>query len=293
MSPSFVSTLSLLLSAAGAATAAKQCPIQFGGRVPTNFTPTDFDTSASPFNNGFVFGKGLKASDVVTIPTGLNSLFDANFSKPIEVNIDDRSIFAPTETNVQTGFRRAEMLPMSNNGTDPSTAGIKTVHWSMMKDPKKPLNLTHEYQMVFLESSIFSSNQYALKYGDLIGIHPADPDVLVLFGNSNTKPFQPELFRTKFTDGVFHNFALTLDFTKNMTQIYYSQGSAPLVAQGKPVENDISGQGQFHFGVLKKSINGTGDTTKTGFHESGINEGIIFGGIFEEDSADGCVSLSP
>lgn len=84
MSPSFVSTLSLLLSAAGAANAAKQCPIQFEGRVPTNFTPTDFDTSASPFNNGFVFGKGLKASDVVTIPTGLNSLVGRCLSLTID-----------------------------------------------------------------------------------------------------------------------------------------------------------------------------------------------------------------
>lgn len=74
--------------------------------------------------------------------------------------------------------------------------------------------------------------------------------------------------------------------------MYYSQGNAPLVAQGQPIENDISGQGQFHFGVLKKSINGTGDLTKSGFHESGINEGIIFGSIFEEDSIDGCVTLS-
>ncbi|KXH32399.1 hypothetical protein CSAL01_09441 [Colletotrichum salicis] len=210
----------LLLVAAGAADAAK-CPIH-------------------PFNNGFVFGKGLKASDVVTIPTGLSSLLDGPANKPFQVNIDDRSIFAPTETNVQTGFRRAEMLPMSNNGTDPSTSGIKTVHWSMMKDPKKPLNLTHEYQMVFLESSIFSSNQFAL----------------------------------------------------NLTQVYYSQGNAPLVAQGQPIENDIPGQGQFHFGVLKKSINGTRDLTKSGFHESGINEGIIFGSIFEEDSVDGYVTLS-
>ncbi|KAI3551360.1 hypothetical protein CSPX01_01277, partial [Colletotrichum filicis] len=112
-----------------------------------------------------------------------------------------------------------------------------------------------------------------------------------LFGNSNTNP-SPELFKTKFTEGVFHNFALTLDFGKNLTQVYYSQGNAPLVAQGQPIENDISGQGQFHFGVLKKSINGTGDLTKSGFHESGINEGIIFGSIFEEDSIDGCVTLS-
>lgn len=84
MSPSFVSTLSLL-SAADAANAAKQCPIQFEGRVPTNFTPIDFDTSASPFNNGFVFGKGLKASDVVTIPTGLNSLV----GRCLNLTIDD------------------------------------------------------------------------------------------------------------------------------------------------------------------------------------------------------------
>ncbi|OLN86586.1 hypothetical protein CCHL11_10342 [Colletotrichum chlorophyti] len=291
---SFASTLSLVIAAAVAANAAKQCPIQFDGRIPISFTVADFDTSASPYNTGFVFGKGLKASDVVTIPAGLSSLsqFDGTSSKPFQVNIDDRSIFAPTETNVQTGFRRAEMLPASNDGTDPSTSGIKTVHWSMMKDPQKPLNTTHEYQMVFLESSIFSSNQFALKYGDLIGIHPEDPDVLHLFGNSNTQP-SPELFKTKFTEGVFHNFALTLDFGKNLTQVYYSQGSAPLVAQGPPIENDIQGKGQFHFGVLKKSINGTGDLTKSGFHESGINEGIVFGGIFQEDSMDGCVSLSP
>ncbi|KAL0934554.1 uncharacterized protein CTRU02_211353 [Colletotrichum truncatum] len=285
------STVYLIFAMAGAIDA-KKCNIQFDGRVPTAFTPADFDTSASPFNNGFVFGKGLKASDVVTIPNLPPSLFDGTAGKPFQVNIDDRSIFAPTETNVQTGFRRAEMLPMSNNGTDPSTSGIKTVHWSMMKDPKKPFNLTHEYQMVFLESSIFSSNQFALKYGDLIGIHPKDSDVLHLFGNSNTQP-SPELFTTKFTEGVFHNFALTLDFTKNLTQVYYSQGSDPLVPQGKPQVNDIQGQGQFHFGVLKKSINGTGDLTKSGFHESGINEGLIFGGIFQEDSADGCVTLSP
>ena len=61
----------------------------------------------------------------------------------------------------------------------------------------------------------------------------------------------------------------------------------------QPLKNDVSGQGQFHFGVLKKPVNGGADITKSGFQEAGINEGIIFGGIFEEDSATGCVSLSP
>lgn len=58
------------------------------------------------------------------------------------------------------------------------------------------------------------------------------------------------------------------------------------------VANDVSGQGQFHFGVLKKPTDGAGDITKNGFQEDCIDEGIIFGGIFQEDSATGCVSLS-
>ena len=44
--------------------------------------------------------------------------------------------------------------------------------------------------------------------------------------------------------------------------------------------------------MLKKPTDAAGDITKNGFQEAGIDEGIIFGGIFQEDSADGCVSLS-
>lgn len=81
MPHSFTSTVSLLLTVVGAASAAKQCAIQFDGRIPTSFTPADFDTAASPFNNDFVFGKGLKASDVVTIPTGSPSLVFSALAK--------------------------------------------------------------------------------------------------------------------------------------------------------------------------------------------------------------------
>lgn len=45
--------------------------------------------------------------------------------------------------------------------------------------------------------------------------------------------------------------------------------------------------------MLKKPTgSGLTDITKQGYQESGIHEGIIFGGIFEEDSSAGCVSLS-
>jgi hypothetical protein len=123
----------------------------------------------------------------------------------------DDSIFAPSADNVQTGFRRAELLIASNNGTDASTTGVKTLHFSVMKDTKRPLNLTHEYQLVFLESNDFSTNQFVLKTGTILGTNTVDPDTLQLFGNVNANPVQT-LFSAPFTEGVFHNFAVMLDF---------------------------------------------------------------------------------
>ncbi|KAK0703159.1 hypothetical protein B0T26DRAFT_680890 [Lasiosphaeria miniovina] len=34
----------------------------------------------------------------------------------------------------QFGFRRSELLPASNNGSDPSTQGVEAVHFSVKKD---------------------------------------------------------------------------------------------------------------------------------------------------------------
>ncbi|KAH8166057.1 hypothetical protein CIB48_g2168 [Xylaria polymorpha] len=160
-----------------------------------------------------------------------------------------------------------------------------------MKDANRPLNLTHEYQLVFLESNDFSTNQFVLKTGTILGANTADPDTLQLFGNVNANLVQT-LFSAPFAGDVFHNFAVTLDFDALTTQVFYSQGNDPLIAQTQALANDVSGQGQFHFGVLKKGLNGGDDIVKNGEQERGIDEGIIFGGIFEEDSSAGCISLS-
>ncbi|RWA03468.1 hypothetical protein EKO27_g11636 [Xylaria grammica] len=160
-----------------------------------------------------------------------------------------------------------------------------------MKDAGRPLNLTHEYQLVFLESNDFSTNQFVLKTGTILGADTADPDTLQLFGNVDANPAQT-LFSVPFTEDVFHNFAVTLDFDALTTQVFYSQGTDALVAQTEVLANDVSGQGQFHFGVLKKGLNGGDDIVKNGEQEEDIDEGIIFGGIFEEDSSAGCISLS-
>lgn len=272
----------------GAAQAvAQKCPLQFDGRVPKNFTPAQFDADNALFNSGFVKGKGLKFSEILKL-SDKTTLFDHD-TVPLTLTINDSSIFAPSETNVQTGFRRAELLPASNNGTDASTTGIKTLHFSLAKDPQRPLNLSHEYQLVFLESADFSTNQIVLKTGTILDQATPDPDTLQLFGNLKNTSL---LFSTKFTEGVVHNFALKLDFEALTTQVFYSQDASPLEQVTDAVANDVSGQGQFHFGLLKKPTGSTGDITKEGFQPSGIDEGILLGGIFEEDSTGDCISLT-
>lgn len=82
-----------------------------------------------------------------------------------------------------------------------------------MKDAARPLNSSHEYQLFFLESSDYSTNQVVLKYGTIIGGNPngINPDSLILVGNVNSSPI-PTIYSTRFTAGVWHNFAITLNF---------------------------------------------------------------------------------
>lgn len=42
--------------------------------------------------------------------------------------------------------------------------------------------------------------------------------------------------------------------------------------------------------MLKKPVNGGADITKSGDQPAGINEGLIFAGVFLEDSAGGVVT---
>lgn len=121
------------------------------------------------------------------------------------MTISDSSIF-----NSQTGFRRAELLPVTNSGTDQSTTGIKTLHFSIQKDVTRPLNFSHEYQLVFLETADYSTNQFALKTGAIIGRDSQEAEMLVLQSNVRSPV---DIHTVPFVDGVWHNYALTLDFS--------------------------------------------------------------------------------
>ncbi|KAK1828951.1 hypothetical protein QBC39DRAFT_142292 [Podospora conica] len=283
----FFSRLSWAVSLTASLAVAQECALQFDGRIPNELAAADFDVANDIFNNAFVLGQGLVFSQALRIlPVAAGSLFDIDIeTEPVETLISDDSIF-----NAQVAFRRAELIPTSNDGADASTQGVKTLHFSVLKDGVRPLNLSHEYQLVFLETADFSANQFVLKTGSILGQNTADPDTLQLFGNTNDGQL---IFNTTFQNGVFHNFALQLDFAQNTVQVFFSRANDALQSVVDATANDLGGQGQFHFGLLKKPVNGVGDITVNGDQPAGINEGIIYGGIFQEDSADGCISLSP
>lgn len=62
--------------------------------------------------------------------------------------------------------------------------------------------------------------------------------------------------------------------------------------QTEPLPNDLSGNGAYHFGLNKNPVNPGADSLREGIQEAGILEGVVYGGIFVEDSANGTVTLS-
>jgi hypothetical protein len=118
------------------------CPIVFDGRVPVGTAPTFFDTYATNtiFNPDYVKNLAIKWSEILKFPTTNGSRFDGTKFVPLEVTINDQSIF-----QTQNGFRRAGLQFLKDASDGPGTVGVKTLHWSVKQDPARPLNLTHEY----------------------------------------------------------------------------------------------------------------------------------------------------
>lgn len=93
-----------------------------------------------------------------------------------------------------------------------TTTGIRTLHFSIKPSTARPLNVSHEYLLVFLERGDFAGNQISLKTGTLIGSDGASKNNLVLLGNSRngSKAF----FSTPTNSTTFTNFAVKMDFGK-------------------------------------------------------------------------------
>ena len=193
---------------AAASNATVKCPIIFDGRVPASATPTDFDAASgwNPFNPDYVKGQNTKWSEIVLLPDVGPSRFDAaGDSRALEVTISDKSIF-----QTQRGFRRAglQFLKDSNNGS-PAAKGARTLHWSVMQDSKRKLNLTHEYLMVWHEAADYSSNQFNFEIGTILGQTSLPKNNFKILNRQNK-----QIWSKAMEESGWQNFAITLDFDR-------------------------------------------------------------------------------
>lgn len=74
-------------------------------------------------------------------------------------------------------------------------------------------------------------------------------------------------------------------------RVFYSAGLSPLQPVTEALPNDNTGGGQMQLGMAKKPTE-TKTVVWDGYQEPLLRpEGQTYGGVFVEDSRDGCISL--
>lgn len=196
----------------------------------------------------------------------------------ISVTIDNSSVFVPGggTGEPQYGFRRTELIAQQNNSSSAldefMEVNTTTFHFSISHDDSKPLNYSHEYQIVFIEPGD-GSHVFGVQLGTFSSVSFDTQKSQILLGSPFTNPtgilpveFAHHfkildhdlnvLFKTPFYRSIWHNFAIEVDWTALTLAVYYSQGRNGLKAVTPTTVNaDVAsgptGQGDFHFGVLK------------------------------------------
>jgi hypothetical protein len=80
------------------------------------------------------------------------------------------------------------------------------------------------------------------------------------------------------------------EYVYSTIQVLYSSGDHPLKEVTLPLPNDNSGGGQMQLGMAKKPTE-TETVVFDGYQEPmPRGEGQIYGGVFVENSSEGCVS---
>ncbi|KAF9464199.1 hypothetical protein BDZ94DRAFT_1257246 [Collybia nuda] len=282
--------------------------IIYDGRAPFTLTSAALDASSGPYLTGV---KGDKSASYYStllghslLPTPLwnKKLFPflSTATVPTEqviaVSIDNSSVFAPGGGNHQYGFRRTELIAQKNGSHVALNAemevGVTLFHFSIKLDPHRPLNYKHEYQVVFIEPND-GSHVFGIQLGSPF-TNPTGPlptkdahSFKVLDHSLNI------LFSTIFSPSTWHNFAVQVDWDLRTLQVFYSKNGAPLRSVTNVLPNPTiaagpTGQGDFHFGVLKLPVVNTadspenqGDVVHYGIQE-GTTEGLLYSGVFVE-----------
>lgn len=212
-------------------------------------------------------------------PTPLwNGLFAQE--QAISVTIDNSSVFLPGGSNPQYGFRRTELIAQKNGDhtslVKEMEVGSTAFHFSIMRDERHPLNLKHEYQVVFIEPND-GTHVFGIQLGMVDSQAPTTTTAHLTLRFRSGSPFTNPtghlpaknanafkvldhslnvLFTAPFLPGIWHNFAVQVDWNNLTLAVFYSEGRLPLRQVTKVVANPTapigaSGQGDFHIGVLK------------------------------------------
>lgn len=283
------------------------CNVTFDGRIARDAPVGLFASDQSPFSPKYVHGQNVTWDQIITFPPIKPTRLDnAANAKPIQVRIDDDSLFGSSSEGVETALRRAELLLTKRNDT---VSGRKTWFYSFRaSSTTRPLNLTHEYVVAFHESQDFQADFYSVKigtpmdaavgYGRFIDganktAHVTQDmmdrgQVIYVQGYKWARPVQT-YFMAPFALDVWHNFGLYLDYVDDRMQVFYSTGERKLEVSTPLLANNLSGApptvlGETHIGIQKRPVGANlTDFLYEGVQEEGIDEALCLGGIVQID----------
>jgi len=280
--------------------------VLYDGRVSSNFSAANLDDANSPY---LAAVKGSQSADhyfqflgnaVPPTPLWGSAAQDQAFL----VSIDNTSIFVPGSGQPQNGFRRGELIAQQSKTGDRTAfdaqieSGRTAFHFSVMADPTQPLNVSHEYQAVFIEPND-GTHVFQLDMGTPFNTTLSGAAANMLRIDSHNGSV---LFQTPFDQTVWHNFAVLVDWDSLTLQVFYSQNGCQLQAVSGVEDNSSAtkgpnGQGDLHIGMVKlplidptESPTQQADVAHFGIQE-GSTDGLIYSGIFIEDAQTGSISL--
>ncbi|KZV71116.1 glycoside hydrolase family 131 protein [Peniophora sp. CONT] len=270
-----------------------QATVLFDGRLGASYAASDLDTSTGPYLS--VVKGSENATHYTSISHALGTPLWGLEDRPILITIDNSSVFVPGGTP-QLGFRRTDLIaqpsaPGANRTTfnnEVLESGVTTFHFSVQADRSHPLNLAHEYQVVWIEPND-GSHVFDLQIGTPFNTTATSQSHHLKVRSKNGTV----LFSTPFTATTWHNFAVTVDWDALTLETSYSAEGAKLKRVATATSNvgavrGPTGQGDFHIAVLKLPLIDPTDTPAEqadvvhfGIQE-GTKEGLFFSGVFVE-----------
>ncbi|OAX36806.1 hypothetical protein K503DRAFT_743731 [Rhizopogon vinicolor AM-OR11-026] len=283
-------------------------PLIYDGRAPFNYTSEDLNNSLDPYlsavkgsNNASFYTQFLGHSHAPT-PLWMPGIQE----QAMTISIDNSSVFVPGGSQPQYGFRRTDLIAQkdSNHTALDAIADVGTTvfHVSIQEDSAKPLNMSHEYQIVWIEPND-GSHIFEIQLGSPFTIPTGTVPVSDARSLKVRNHALTLLFETPFTSNDWHNFAIQVDWTNRTLGVFYSTNATPLAAVTGLEDNSaaqlgVAAQGDYHFGVLKLPLVNLNDTAaqQSDVVHFGIQEGdaeaLNYSGVFIESITGGVSSAS-